>query len=237
MIANRVSRRTALTAMVLPALLAACGGPSGPVHYEPLSWDYLPRLKLDVASIDIDDSWTPVSGRREKGFLAPTPPVEALHRMAEDRLVATGTSGRAEFSVIDASIVQDRQNYVGKFAVRLAIVAADGGRRGYAEARVSRTKTIDDDSGEGARRELYQMVQQMMNDMNVEFEYQIRHSLGDYLQTTAKSAPGPAAVEQQNLEAPAEAEPTLAPPAASPAAPAVPSAVPFSSPAPTPLTR
>lgn len=237
MSANRFSRRSVLVAIGLPALIAACGGGEGPVHYEPLTWDYLPRLKLKVASVDIDDSWTPVSARREKGYLAPTPPVEALRRMAEDRLVAVGTTGRAEFSIVNASIVQQGDNYVGTFAVRLAVLGADGSRRGYAEARVARTRSIDDDSDEGVRSELNDMVRQMMTDMNVEFEYQIRHSLKGFLQFTDDKAPPPGAVEQQNLDAPSADAPVAAPAAAPTPVPrpSAPAAVPFSSPAPTVL--
>jgi hypothetical protein len=244
MTANRVSRRAALTALslCLPALLTACGGEPVPTSFAPLGWDYLPRLRLNVASIDIDDSWTPPdTARRDQGFLAPTPPVEALRRMAEDRLVAGGTSGRATFVIDEAAIVQSRDKYAGTFAVHLDISSADGSRRGYAEARVLRTRNIDDDSPEGKRAELYDLIKQMMSDMNVEVEYQIRRSLHDYLLTGAPAAPGPGPVQQQDLAPPtpvlAPPTPVLAPPPVAPAAPPRPSAVPFSSPAPTPLMR
>ena len=233
MTANRVSRRAALTVLSLglPALLTACGGPAVPVTFAPLGWDYLPPLKLNVAVIDIDDAWKPAPGKRDRGFLAPTPPVDALRKMAEDRLVAVGNSGRAGFVIDDASIVQSRENYVATFAVHLDVGTSDGTRSGFAAARVLRSRNIKNDSPEGVRAELYDLVKQMMADMNVEFEYQIRRSLHAYLQTTAPAAPVPGRVEQQDLAPPT---PVLAPP---PTAPSRPAAVPFSSPAPTPLMR
>jgi hypothetical protein len=94
-----------------------------------------------------------------------------------------------------------------------------------------RTRSIDDDSIGGVRTELYGLIKQMMTDMNVEFEYQIRRSLHDFLLTGTPAAPGPAPVEQQNLAPPAP-EPTLVP-----VAPPRPAATPFASPAPTPLGR
>ena len=260
MTANRVSRRAALTAFAraglapgllgLPALLAGCGGPTQPTSFAPMGWDYLPRLKLNVAVIDIDDSWTPRAAGRERGFLAPTSPVDALRRMAEDRLLAAGTSGKAVFVIDDASIEQRGDSYVGTFAVHLDVSTSEGTRSGYAEARVTRTRSIRDDSPQGVRAELYDMVRQMMADMNVEFEYQVRQTLRDYLQTTAPVAPAPGPVEQQNLAPPglpsqpaplappeAAAPPPRAPVLAPPPVPAVPSAVPFSSPGPTTLTH
>jgi len=237
MTANRVSRRAALTVLAvsaagLPALLTACGDSEGPVSFDPLGWDYLPKLKLNVAAIDIDDSWTPHAGAREKGFLAPTPPVDALRKMAEDRLIAGGTSGRAVFVIDDASIVQSRDTYQGSFAVHLDVSTSDGTRSGYAEARVARTRSISDDGAGQVRADLYAMVRQMMTDMNVEFEYQVNRSLHDYLQTTAPAAPPPGPVEQQDLTSPANPNPAQE---AAPPVPPLPSAVPFSSPSPTPL--
>jgi hypothetical protein len=223
--AMRISRRAALTAPLIAITLAGCGGTSVPASYDKLSWDYLPRIRLNVASVTIDDSWTPRAGTREVGFLAPTPPVDALRRMAEDRLVAGGNSGRANFVVEDASIVQTRDSYAGTFAVRLDVTTSDGARSGFAEARVSRTRAIRDGSEAGTRAELYEMVNQMMTDMNVEFEYQIRRSLRDYLQATAPEAPEAGAVDTEQLSAPKGA------PAVRPAATA-PAAVPFASPAP-----
>lgn len=238
MTASRVHRRAALTALPLCALslgvlLAGCSGPAPPTVFAPLSWDYLPRLRLKVANIVIDDFWTPRSGTREIGFLAPTPPVDALRKMAEDRLVASGDPGRALFVVQDASIVQVRENYEGSFAVHLDISTSDGTRSGYAEARVTRKRAVLDSSAAGTRAELYDMVKQMMTDMNVEFEYQVRRSLHDYLQAAEPAAPQPDAVDQQELAPPGTRQTLPAPPA--PDLPTVPSAVPFSSPEPAPL--
>jgi hypothetical protein len=236
MFADELSRRGALRVLWLglPAVLAACGGRSGPVEYLPLSWDYLPPIRLNAASVDIDDAWKPTPASHDLGQLAPTPPVVALSKMAEDRLVASGNSGKANFVIDSASLVKQGDNYLGRFAVHLDIVSGDGRRHGHAEARVTRSRKIDDDSREGTRTELYDMVKQMMSSMNVELEFQIRRALRDYLETTPTGAPPPSGpVEQQNLPPPTAGG--LAAP--STAAPARPAAVPFAVPGPTSLTR
>jgi hypothetical protein len=233
---TRVSRRAALTAPLLALALAACAGPPVPTSFERLSWDYLSRLRLNVASIAIDDSWTPRAGTREIGHLAPTPPLDALRRMAEERLVAGGNSGRATYVIADASIVQTRDSYVGSFAVRLDVTTSDGARSGFAEARVSRTRGIRDGSASGTHAELYEMVRQMMTDMNVEFEYQIRRSLRDYLQTAAPEAPGAGPVDHEDLtipgSTPARLDSTIPAPSGHPSSSEPASAVPFASPEP-----
>jgi hypothetical protein len=40
----------------------------------------------------------------------------------------------------------------------------------------------------------------MMDDINVEFEYQLRRSLSEYLQTTSPGAPPPPPVQSQDLD-------------------------------------
>ena len=56
------------------------------------------------------------------------------------------------------------------------------------------------------RTALYDITTQMMQDMNVEFEFQVRQSLRDWLQV-ATTAPPPPPVEQQPLGAPVRPAP------------------------------
>jgi hypothetical protein len=232
-----MSRRAAVLAVagLVPLVIAGCrSGPKRSLVYEPLSWDYLPRLHLNVASIDIDGSWQPRPEARDIGALAPVPPPKALVQMANDRLAADGTSGRALFIVEDASLTRTRGSYFGHFAVRLEISSGDGRRRGFAEARVARSRPIEDDSPPGMRAELYDMIKQMMSDMNVEFEYQARRSLADFLLSGAQAPATPAPGEEQELPPPSATAPAAAPGRAAPPT-SRPAAVPFAVPGPTPL--
>ncbi len=209
MTAPPISRRAAVRcALTLPLAVAACGGRDEPPRsFPPLTYDYLTKLKLDVARIDIDDSWTPRITADQDGnqiaSISPARPLDTLRKMAEDRLIAGGTSGRAVFVIDDASIVATPTDYQGNFAVHLDINTSDGARSGFAQARVTRTRTRTGDEDQGEEHAaLYEMVRQMMGDMNVEFEYQVRRSLHDYLQVTSPSAPEPAPVESQDLSPP-----------------------------------
>jgi hypothetical protein len=225
-------------ALLLPLLLAACVTELPPQNFPPLSYDYLTKLKLNVATIDIDDSWTPAadSGLHVES-MSPVEPLEALLHMARDRLITGGNAGQARFVVDDASIVRTPDGYHGRFAVHLDLTNADGVNNGHTEAQVAAVRALGDDtSPEAARVALYEMVKRMMDEMNVEFEYQIRHSLGDSLQTTSPGVPPPPPVELQNLGPPAPPG-AAAPPASS--APLTPPAPPPSAPPPTapaPLT-
>ena len=202
----RPTRRAvlALSAATLPALLAGCVPPPPPKVYAPLSFAYLTRIKLDVSNIESDVAWTPqpVTNGEHVENQAPEPPVEALRRMVQDRLIPGGGDGQATVTIDDASLTRVGDRFEASFAVHMDIHNGDGTRSGYAEAKVARTRTIGNYSPEAVRQALYDLEKAAMGDMNVEFEYQIRHSLGDWLQTTAPAAPPPPPVEQQNLGTP-----------------------------------
>ncbi len=208
-----VPRRAALLfCLAGPLALAGCGGGAPPPEvFPPLDYGYLTKLRLNVASIQIDDTWTPAadSGQHVE-YLSPVQPLDALRLMAQQRLVASGSSGQARFVIEDASIIQHRDRLDGSLAVRLDVSTADGTRSGFAEARVVRTMPEDPDQSDGGRAAAYRLTKQMMDDMNVEFEYQVRRTLHDYLQTTASSAPVPPPVQTQELAPPPGT--TLAPP-------------------------
>ena len=196
-----VARRRLLAgaALLLPVLLAACGSSAPPRTYQPLTYDYLLPLRLNVGSVDVQVNWRPQTGA-DVGSMAPTPPVQALARMGHDRLFPAGSTGQAVYVIDDASIIRNGNALYGTFSVHLDIVGADGRRTGYAEARVARTvsgPTVDDD----VRSALYDLTSQMMTDMNVEFEYQVRRSLKDWLQN-GNGSNAPAPVQAQPLTPP-----------------------------------
>jgi len=192
--------------MALGLLLTGCGKHEAP-RFEPLRYDYLTKIKLDVAGIDIDDSWTPRGADHHIEFLAPTPPLDALRQMAEDRLVPGGTSGRASFIIDDASIIRQGDTYRAVLTVHLDILNNDGDRLRGIEAHATGTHAVTGDDPDEVRSDLYELTRKTMDDMNVDFEYQIRQTLRRDLQTTSPTAPLPGAVDTQDLDAPVKKAP------------------------------
>jgi hypothetical protein len=126
------------------------------------------------------------------------------------------------FVIQNASMIRDYDIITGTFAVRLDIYNAANNRAGYAEARVSRAHSghIDD-----IHDLLYDMTKRLMQEMNVQLEYQVIHSLRDWV-APAAGVPGP--VQQQPLGAPGASPPpgVVVPPGATlpPGAPPPPGA-------------
>jgi hypothetical protein len=191
--------------LALPSVLAGCmEQPPPPQVFAPLSFAYLTKLRLDVASINVDNQWSPqpVPNGEHVEAQSPVQPAEALERMARDRLVPGGTNGRATFVIDDASLIRVADRYEANFAVHLDLRNDDGTRTGYAEARVSRTRTITDYSPQATPATLYELVKATMADMNVEFEYQVRRTLKDWLLSSTPTAPLPPPVQEQELTPP-----------------------------------
>jgi hypothetical protein len=186
---------TRRSALLLPLVLAACGGEEERV-FEPLRYNYLPPIQLNVASIAVEQRFVPSGIDPDVSSMDPVPPIEALKAMANDRLQAFGTSNKAVFAILDGSLVRQDDGLTGSMAVSLTIVDDNGVQLGFAEARVQNHRTGV--SG-NLRPVLYDMTKAMMSDMNVEFEFQLRHNLKDYL--TSPAAPD-TPVEQAPLEQP-----------------------------------
>ncbi len=212
MTAQPLRRRTCL---LMPLLLAACGGK--PHSYTPLRYDYLPPIRLNVAQVDVRQDFVPSGVAPDVTSLDPVQPGDILRQMAEDRLKPFGPAGHAVLVIENASLIQQGDTITGTLAVRLDIYTSANTRAGYAEARVSRQHIGHiDDMGQT----LYDMTKQMMDAMNVELEYQIKRSLNDWLAT--RTAPAPT-VQQQPLMPPG------APPSPAPLG-AVPPPIPLHSP-------
>ncbi len=211
------------SAVLMPLALAGCGGdePPPPRVFTPPNYSYLTKLRLNVGEIDIEDNAGPngdevQAGGENLSFQSPTPPAVALEEMAHDRLFAAGTSGRAVFVIDQASIVREPNGTLsGLLAVHLDLLTAGGAHGGYAEARVAKDYVPGSEPTD-LRGTLYDLTNQMMADMNVELEFQVRKSLKDWLVTTT-SVPQP--VQAQPLAPPPPPPPTSALPPWIPAAP------------------
>lgn len=244
-------------AIVLAGLLAAsCGSepppqPAATGLIAPLDFSYLTPLPLNVATIEIEDHFIPLGGPPDVSARDPIPPVAALRAMAEQRLKAEGTSGKAVFVINDASLTNQGDVITGTMNVELDIVGASGARQGFAQATV--TRQIAGVSGD-LSPVLAQLTRDMMSKMNVEFEFQVRRNLGTWLlpvgaptgavETTPLSAPGapPPPPPGASVGAPVSlapppqpvSPPTLVPPPPTPGLPP-PGPEPLAPP-PTPLT-
>ena len=172
-----------------PAAAAASRRDFPPLHY-----NYLTPLRLNVATMQIEQRFVPSGAPPDVSQFDPMPPVQALRNMAADRLQALGAAGsgrvRHPGRVADTARRHDQRQLRGGTR---HLQHADHSRRLRPGQRVIARYTGDLDDLLGR---LYDMTKTMMDRMNVEFEYQVRRSLGSWLLAAgAVQAP----VEQQPL--------------------------------------
>ena len=186
----RLTRRAAL---FLPLLLVSCGDDDEPApvlrhDYPPLRYGYLPPINLNVERIEMAEGFVPPSGDEEIIGTSPVDPAETLFAMARDRLKTVAQSGTATFRIVTTSITRHHDTLNGVLAVRVDVHDADGANSGYAEARVTATHSgpIPD-----PRSAVYDMLKSMMDDMNVELEYQLRNKLRAWVVDPPEPQPTP----------------------------------------------
>jgi hypothetical protein len=199
----------------LPLLVAGCAtGGREPEPLPPLVTGYrhLTPLRLNVAEIEILDP-APAAVRVDEP--APVRPEREMIRMAQDRLVAMGTEGRARFLVQLAEFRRERLGGGGLFSgepgerltcrlnCRLEILSGEGGRVGFVEAEARSQRLVPNGSSLAARRRAAEeVVRQAMEELNVEFEFQIRRALRAWLVegNAPPAAPvGPGGIEREDL--------------------------------------
>ncbi|KAA2214512.1 hypothetical protein [Teichococcus oryzae] len=204
-------RRHMLTASLglAPLVLAACAGGDAQPPLQPApGYGFLTPLRLNVLEVEVLEPPPALNFRIDPP--APLSPLAQALRMGRERLSAVGTTGRARFMVDNATLTRELAQPGGLFSqrterltavirVRVEVLDNEGRRVGFAEAEARRTATAIDDGEASRARAADQIVRQAMDDLNVEFEFQLRRNLRDWLMTGDPAAPLPAPLQQETL--------------------------------------
>ncbi|MCA3322997.1 MAG: hypothetical protein INF75_13580 [Roseomonas sp.] len=196
--------------LALPFLAACANEKPGPyVPPGPPSYGHLTPLRLKVGRLALQEPASGTAMLVEQP--APLQPADVMLRMAQDRLSAAGGPGSARFLIQTARLTRERAAAGGMFSpasetfrcvmrCQLEIVSDDNITlaAAAAEARRELTGPIHDDA---ERAEMAERVVKLAGqDLNVEFEFQLRSHLRSWLQLVA--GPGetlPQPVEREAL--------------------------------------
>jgi hypothetical protein len=202
------TRRLLLLALPLGAC-ATMGDDQEPLPPLISGYAHLTPIRLNVASIEVP---TPSPGSVRVDDPAPLRPDAEMRRMAEERLSAAGTAGQARFFILAAEFRRERTGAGGLFAgepgerltirlrCRLEIFGVDGERAGFIEAEARRMRTVPSGAGIAARRRAAEeAMRQAMEELNIEFEFQIRRALRAWLLEAAPATLGPGGIEREDL--------------------------------------
>lgn len=191
-----------VASLVLPVALAGCAEQKQPTSFAPLTYDYLGQIHLNVATLDVVDNSVTKPEPGDIGYKSPSPPDHTLRQMAADRLIATGNTSAATTAhfVIDRAFIlhQPGGTLDGQMDIHLDILNPEGKRVASASAQATQTLHPDPSQDVESPANLYEITKDMMQTINVEFEYQIRHSLNKWL-VDAGGTPLNNAIQTQSL--------------------------------------
>jgi hypothetical protein len=195
----RSFKHAAFLGLVLVAFLGGCDTPATRPVFPDIRFTNLPRLQLEVASVEIKDEFQPTFREPNVEHLFPVTPEHAVENWAKDRLQAVGTSLRARVRIIDASVKEVElprtQGITGAFTtdqaqrydanVEVAVEIIDD--RGFAlrsvSAKAARSQSVKEGITPNDREQAwYDLTKALMNDLNQELEKQMLANFGTYLQ-------------------------------------------------------
>ncbi len=184
-----------------PLLLLACGGrepPPAPPRVEGYAW--LTPLRLNVADLEVVEN--PTGSRADPP--APILPSAEVARMGRDRIIPSGTTGRARFLVEAATLTRSGDAIAVLLRARVEILQEGDRRVAFAEAEARRGVTGAGGGAAAQARAAETIMIRAMEDLNVEFELQVRRNLRDWLLQTTPTAPvaptdTPDGIQRQDL--------------------------------------
>ncbi|MFN8982681.1 MAG: hypothetical protein ACK5X9_09145 [Alphaproteobacteria bacterium] len=197
--------------LALPFLVACANEqPAGPfVPPGPPSYGHLTPLRLKVGTLDIKEAESGTALLVQQP--APLLPADVMLRMAHDRLSTVGGPGASRFVIQTARLTRETVSAAGVFSpasevfrcimrCQVEIISPEDAVLASAAAEVRREVTgpTRDDAERAALAE--RVVKLAGQDMNIEFEFQMRRHLRAWLQLVA--APGeslPQPVEREAL--------------------------------------
>lgn len=215
-----------LLLLPLAAGLAGCSTTPPPV-FQPLDYSYLPPIALKVANLNIVNNYVPSPDQTALIGEDPAPPEATLLAALQHRLVASGEPGTGTVTIQMASLSEANSIISGTLTVDINVASADGRSTGFTEASVTASQpAADSGSSPGdTQTVLYNLTKQLMDTMNVQIQYQIQHSIPNWVSYT--SVPGAVgggqapvfnAIQAAPLSAPAAAAQGLVPPQSLPGA-------------------
>jgi hypothetical protein len=178
-------------------LLAACAEVSPPNPLPELTFAQLDKIQLNVASVEIVESYIPPLRRPNIEQFFPVSPSQVARLWSEGRLAALGTEGRALFIIDTASVVEtllpvekglrgavtvdQASRYDATLVVTLEIRNNRGFRLAFATARAERSLTVAEDLTLNERNMIqFRLVEDLMNDLNVALETKVAEFLSAY---------------------------------------------------------
>jgi hypothetical protein len=184
--------------ILLAVVLTGCKTEPPPARLPDMTFVNLPKILIDVAQIEIVDTYSPPFAPPNVEHKMPVPPAGAARRWAQDRLVAVGQSGRAVVTIKDAHVTetllakstgvtstfttQQGARYDGVIEMTVEIKGDRGFQTAAAQGRAVRSQSVPENISPNRLDEVwYEMVEVMMRDINAQLERNMRQFMGRFV--------------------------------------------------------
>jgi hypothetical protein len=196
---TRSFKAAATLGFVLLATLTGCPPTATRPSFPDIRFTDEPKLRLDVASIQIIDDYHPTFQAPNVDHLFPVPPQRAAENWAHDRLEATGTARVARVRIVDASVKETElprtqgitgafttdqaQRYDATIEVDVEIVNDHGLPERTVKATGQRSQSVAEGITPNERDTVwYNLTKQLLGDLDKELEKQMRANFTFYIQ-------------------------------------------------------
>lgn len=180
-----------LTALALLIVLTGCGTPPTRAFPE-ITFTNRPPIQLDVAQVEVVQSYQPSFQDPQVEHLFPQVPSEVMRRWVTDRLQPVGSAGVARVYIEEASVRSDAlartpgvrgvftidqsERLTANFGMRVEIQSPRA--NGYAAAAAERSITVPEDATLAEREAIwFRLTESTMNDLDARLESAIRNNL------------------------------------------------------------
>ncbi len=162
--------RVALAVLAMASVLTACETPTVP-SYPPIRFTDVEPYKLDVAKVEVLNTYLPPLKAPNVEHDFPYTPAAAAEQWARDRLVAVGTKGVARVIISDASVVETQlkkskglkgvftvdqsERYDGTLTVTVEVRSVEARRDAFVAATARKTNSVPENASLNQREDVY----------------------------------------------------------------------------------
>lgn len=196
-----MKKLTKFLALVVVAFMTSCAAPQ-PSEQPPISFSKYPAINVNVAKIEVIETYKSPLAPPNIEHLMPYSPTDALKIWIKDRLRATGSEKLLQITIVDAAVTSTNLSkptgFLSLFTVaqdkkydaRLEVTMRIYGDAALSEAdtsvTVTRDITIPENASVASRKTAYeQMLHELMDMLNEKLEHNMQTYFGNYVSVSA----------------------------------------------------
>lgn len=185
-------------AILAVLVIAGACSPKPPPPRPDVTFDHLDPINLNVITMETRLAYRPPRAPPHVDHRFPIPPEDAMRRWANHRLRSVGVVETSRFTILQASVVEERLptdtglldrvkiepavRYTATLEGKLEIFDASGRRLKGASARVSRTRSLKEGlTAEERDRAWIDLTQAVMRDFDAAMTEAIKKYLADWV--------------------------------------------------------